>query len=182
MNANDRANDARAAAYHDRGRIAVNAISAAVTQVLSLSVLVWLHQYLLRRVSAEEYALYPLCASLLVFAPLLSGVFTSGVGRFLMAADARGETARVAEIVSTMQVVVAGAAAVMLAIGAALCWQVQPLLALTPAQVPEARRMLALLVGTAALRLLLAPRAVGLVVRQRFVARTRSTSAPSSCA
>lgn len=163
--------EAKGREYRNRFRIALNSVSSGATQLLSLSVLVWLHQYLLRHVSPEEYALYPLCVSLMVFAPLLSGVFTSGISRFLVQADARGEVARITEIVSTMQAIVAGVAAGMLAIGAALCWHAETLLALAPAQVPEARRMLALLVVAAAVRLMLAPLASGLVVRQRFVAQ-----------
>ncbi|MCE9616179.1 MAG: hypothetical protein K8T26_18045 [Lentisphaerae bacterium] len=163
--------DTKGREYRNRFRILLNALSSGATQVLSLSLLVWLHQYLLRHVTPEEYALYPLCVSLMVFAPLLSGVFTSGISRYLVQADARREVSRIAEIVSTMQVIVAGVATVMLAIGAGLYWQAEALLALQPSQVPEARRMLALLVIAAAVRLLLSPQAAGLEVRQRFVAQ-----------
>ncbi len=39
--------------------VLINSACTVATQFLSITVLVWLHQYLLLRISPSEYALYP---------------------------------------------------------------------------------------------------------------------------
>jgi len=48
----------------------INSLSGVATKVLNIAVLVWLYRYLLKRISTEEYALYPVLASLIAFLPL----------------------------------------------------------------------------------------------------------------
>jgi hypothetical protein len=71
--------------------VLINSASSVATQVLHFSVLVWLQQYLLRRISPEEYALYPVVMAVMVFSPLLTVFLTSGLGRFVVVAHARDE-------------------------------------------------------------------------------------------
>lgn len=82
--------------------VLVNAASSVVVRVVNISVLVWLQQYLLKRISAEKYALYPVLGAAIVFLPLLMGVLTSGLGRYIVEAYAKGDERGVTQIVSTM--------------------------------------------------------------------------------
>ncbi len=82
--------------------ILVNSASAMVTRLVSMSVLVWVHARLVRRISPEEYSLLAPILALLEFVPLATVVLTSGLGRFIVEAYARNDQRRVTAIVSTM--------------------------------------------------------------------------------
>ncbi len=147
----------------------INSVSGVVTQVLNLSILFWLQQYLLKRISTEEYSLYPVLASLIVFLPLLTAVLTTGLGRFIVEAYAKDDERRVTQIASTMFVLLVGAGLLVLVIGLVFAWNVARVLTVAPAQLWDARIMMTLMVCSFVVRLLLAPFIVGLYVRQKFV-------------
>ncbi len=52
--------------------IQLNSLSSIALRLLSVTVLIWTQQYLLRRISPEEYALYPVLVSTMIFAPILT--------------------------------------------------------------------------------------------------------------
>lgn len=132
-------------------------------------VLVWLHQYLLRRISPEEYSLYPVIMAVMVFVPLLADILTSGLGRYIVEAYAKGDEQRVTQIVSTMFPLLLGAGMILLPLGGIFAWHVDRILTIAPGRVWDARIMLGLLMLSAAIRLPLAPFEVGLYVRQKFI-------------
>jgi len=80
----------------------INVLSSIITQIFSLGVLVWLQRYLLQRISPEEYSLLPLVMSVFAFLPLLSTIFNSGVGRFMMEAYAKGDPEGVIKVISSI--------------------------------------------------------------------------------
>src|SRR2546422_1018991 len=82
--------------------VLINSASSVVTKVLSATVLLWMHRYLLRRISPEEYSLLPVVMSIVAFMPLLTVTLTAGLGRYVVEAYARGDERRVTQIVSTM--------------------------------------------------------------------------------
>jgi glycosyltransferase involved in cell wall biosynthesis/O-antigen/teichoic acid export membrane protein len=147
---------------------ATNAVSSVATRVLQLTVLVWVNQHLLRRIAPEEYSLLPLVMSLIVFADILKNVFTGGIVRFLVEADARNDDLEVTRIVTSMVPVLAGAALLCAAAGGAAAWWIDAILKIEPEYVPEARLMLFLLVGMLCLTILATPLAYGLYIRQKF--------------
>ncbi len=149
--------------------VAVNAGSALVAKAINMGVLIWLQQYLLRKISPEEYALYPLLMAIMICAPLLTTILTSGLGRYVVEAYARGDEREVTRIVSTMLGPLAGAGLVVLAGGWLVAWNVDHVLEIAPAQVSDARFMLALLMFSAAVSVPAAAMSVGLYVRQKFV-------------
>jgi O-antigen/teichoic acid export membrane protein len=149
--------------------VLINSASSVVSHLIRISVLVWLQQYLLRRISPEEYSLYPVLMSVMMFAPLFTAVLTAGLGRYIVEAYAKGDEQRVTQIVSTMFPLVLGAGLLMLAAGWVFAWYVGDILTVAPPYLSDARIMMALLVFSLALRLPTAPFLVGLYVRQRFV-------------
>jgi len=151
--------------------VMINSASSVITHVLNVAVLVWLQQYLLHRVSDDEYALFPIVNAPLVFVPLLTMILTAGLGRYVVEAYARKDTRRVTEIVSTMAPLLAGASALILVCGGFLAWRIDDVLNILPGLEGDARLMLALLVMGAAARVAVAPFEVGLYVRQKFVLR-----------
>ena len=149
--------------------ILINSASSVALRIVNVSVLVWLQQYLLKRISTEEYALYPVLGAALVFLPLLTGVVTGGLSRYIVEAYARGDERGVTQIVSTMFPLTLAAGLVILAGGGALAWYVDRVLTIAPERLGEARLMMALMVFLVSLQVSLAPFGVGFYVRQKFM-------------
>ena len=91
-------------------RFGMNAASSAVTRLMSATVLLWVNQHLLRRIAPEEYALYPLVMSLVIFSDLFMAIFVGGVSRHMVEAYHRGEPDGVTRVVSSMVAVLVPAA------------------------------------------------------------------------
>lgn len=147
----------------------INSSSSFATNLLNISVLVWLQQHLIKRIEPAEYAIYPLLMAVLLFVPLLSTLMIGGVGRFVTEAYARGDERRVTQIVSTLLGPLAGVALLLLIGGGAFAWFIDVFIDVQPRYLADARLMMALLVGSAAVRLVATPVSIGLFVRQRFM-------------
>jgi len=140
-----------------------------VTRVLDITVLLWVYQHLVRRISPEEYSLLPVVTSLIILLPLIVTTFSSGVGRFVAAAHSRGDDEEVTRIVSAVYPPLALAVMVMVAVGTLLVWRCDALLKIPVGFLPDARLMGTLLLGAAAFRMLASPMTVGLFAKERFV-------------
>ncbi|MBI2378246.1 MAG: hypothetical protein HYV07_29870 [Deltaproteobacteria bacterium] len=147
----------------------VNSTSSVAARILNISVLVWVQQYLLRRISPEEYSLLPVVTSLMILVPLISYALTSGFGRFVTAAYDEGRLDRVTSIVSTVLPVLATAALLLLVVGGLAAYHVDSIVNVPPDRLWDARIMLGLLVSSAALDLVVSPFVVGFDALQRFV-------------
>ena len=147
----------------------INSASAVATRVLSLTVLLWLQQYLLDRISPEEYSLYPVIMSVMMFAPLGSTILTSGLARYIVEAYACGDDRKVTGIVTSMFPYLLLGGVILLGAGLVFSWNIDHILTITPDRIWDARIMMGLLIFFAALRLVFAPFGVGLYVRQKFV-------------
>lgn len=150
-------------------RFAVNAASSILTILISITGLVWVNQYLLRRISPEEYALIPVLASLMIFAEFFRIIFTRGLSRFMVEADARGDDDEVTRIVSSMLPVLGAVALTLCAVGMAVVWRIDQVISVAPEYVREARIMFTLLVLALALGIFTTPLCAGLYVKMRFV-------------
>lgn len=150
--------------------VLINAASSIFTRLINVAVLVWLHQYLIRRISTEEYSLYPVVMAIMVFVPLLTSVLTSGLSRYIVEAYAKGDERRVTQIVSTMIPALMGASLVLLVGGLTLAWHVDSVLTIAPHRIWDARIMLGMLMTLAAFQVPMVPLSCGLYVRQKFVA------------
>lgn len=149
--------------------VVFNGASSLITQIIRITVLVWVNQYLIRRISPDEYALFPLVSSLLVFAECIKNIFTGGLGRYIVEADARGDDREVGRVVSSMFPFLVGVALLLASIGGLVIWRIDSLLELKSAQVGDARLMLGLLVLMLVMDFVIGPFTAGLYVRQRFV-------------
>lgn len=159
----------RAPPPNTAGRFAVNAAASVLATLVSMTVLVWVNQYLLHRISPGEYALVPVVTALVLVAELFRTVFTGGLTRFMVEADARGDGEGVTRVTSSMLVVLVPAALLVALAGALLVWRLDDLVPLDPAHAGDARIMLALLLANLCLALATTPLAAGLWVRMMFV-------------
>jgi len=151
--------------------VLVNSSSAVLRKVLSLGVLVWLKQYLLRRISPEEYSLLPVLMALIIFFPLLTTMFVSGLRRYVTDAYARGDERQVTRLVSTMLPLLVGIACVLLCVGGGCAWLIDRILEIDPRYVGQARLMFGLLILGASARVAVGPLGLGFDLRQRFLLR-----------
>jgi len=149
--------------------VLINSASSLVTRMLSISVLIWLQQYLLKRITPEEYSLLPVLYSVMMFAPLVTVILTGGLGRYIVEAYARDDDERVTQIVSTMFPILCAAGLVFLAGGWTLAWYIDKVLNIAPERLWDARVMMAMLMFSAAIALPLSPFTCGFFVRQKFV-------------
>lgn len=149
--------------------LAINSASSVITKMIQLAVLVWLYQYLLKRISVEEYSILPVVMAVMVFVPLLTMVLTAGQARFIMEAFAKGDERRITEIVSTIFPALIVAAIVIFLLGSIFLVYVDNILTIPPGRVADARLMLGLLLFSAVAQLLASPFGTGFYVHQKFV-------------
>jgi O-antigen/teichoic acid export membrane protein len=149
--------------------VLINSASSVVARLIDISVLVWLQQYLLRRITPEEYSLYPVLMSVMMFAPLLTTIFTSGLGRYIVESYAKGDEQGVTQITSTMFPLLLAAGVLMLCFGWVFAWHIGHILTIPPERLRDAQLMMGLLMFSAAIRLPLSPFGVGLYVHQKFI-------------
>jgi O-antigen/teichoic acid export membrane protein len=148
--------------------VLINTASAVLARVINLSVVLWLNAYLLRRINPEELQLWPLLMSVIVLLPLFTAILTSGIGRFVLEAYAKGDDRGVTQIVSTMFLPLLGAAALILAGGWILAWHIGKVLVVPAEQLWDARMMMALLILAAAVKPPCTAFSVGFFVQQKF--------------
>lgn len=128
-----------------------------------------MYQYLLARISTDEFAVYAVLMALMAFAPLFFSVFTGGVSRYIVEAYALGKPRRVAEITSSILPLLGGAAAAFVLAGTLLAIFIDDALTIAPGMENTARLMLMLLVVNYAVQMVTLPYTTGFHVRQRFV-------------
>ncbi|MEM7164810.1 MAG: hypothetical protein AAF581_05060 [Planctomycetota bacterium] len=147
----------------------INGLSTGLTFLLNISFFLWLNRYLLDRVPVDQYQYLSILQSLTLLVPVVSMIFTSSLGRYVVEAYSRDDQQRVTAIASTMFPVLIGVGGLVLAIGLVAAWQVDGFLKLTAESKSLVQKMLCILVAGVSFRLATAVFAVGFFVRQRFV-------------
>src|SRR6478735_4986579 len=110
----------------------INSISGVCTRLLRATVLIWMYHYLLRRISQDEFASYALVTAVMVFAPLFSTFFTSGISRFVVEACARGDEERATQVVSSIFPMLLFWGLVFIAGGWLFAWHINSFLTVLP--------------------------------------------------
>ncbi|MCU0916680.1 MAG: hypothetical protein MUC88_19280 [Planctomycetes bacterium] len=149
--------------------VLINTASGIVAKTINVSVLLWLHQYLLRRIRPEEYGLLQVLLSVILLLPVVTSILTAGLGRFVLAAYAQKDDRGVTQIVSTMFPLLLGAGLVILTGGLAFAWHVDTFLRVPPDRLWDARIMMALLVFSTGAKVPCMAFGVGFYVQQKFV-------------
>ena len=149
--------------------VLINTASSSVTLILNFSVLLWLQQYLLKRLSPEEYSLLPVLMSIIAFAPLATMFLTQGLGRYITVAYAKGDDAEVSRIYSTMFPILCAAGIAILGIGCLGAWHIDTLVNVAPEFLSDARIMMSLLFFSVALRITFSLFSSGFIVTQKMM-------------
>lgn len=149
--------------------VAINSASSVAARILNITVLLWMYQYLLNRIPAEEFAVYPVVTAAMVFAPLFFSFFTSSISRYVIDAYARGDFEEVSRIVSSILPILASAAVVFLLAGSVFALNIDHILNIVPRMVDDAQIMMSLLIASFVLQMVFLPFVTGYQVRQRYV-------------
>ncbi len=149
--------------------VAINSASSLLAKIVNMTVLLWMYQYLLSRLSAAEFAVLPVVTSLIVFAPLFFSMFTSGISRFVVEAYAKGEFAKVTGIVSSIFPLLACSGVVFVAVGTVFALNIDKVLNIPLGSVDDSQIMMLLLVLNFTVQMLALPFLSGFHVQQRFV-------------
>lgn len=148
---------------------AINSASSVATRLLNVTILLWVYQFLLKRLPPQEFAVYPVMMALMAFAPLFFSFLTGGVSRYTVDAYALGDHRRVTEIASSMVSALAAFSALFLTVGIIINVYLDDLLTIPPSMINEAQVMLYLLLASFAAQMVLMPLTVGFHVKQQFV-------------
>ncbi|MFQ1701365.1 lipopolysaccharide biosynthesis protein [Loktanella agnita] len=149
--------------------VMINAASSVLSKLISVTVILWTYQYLLKRISTEEFAVLPVVGAMMVFAPLFFSFFTGGISRYVTAAYALGDDARITQIISSIMVPLAAAALAFIGLGLVFAAHIDAILNIAPHMVGQARMMMALLVISYAFQMLATPYQTGFHVHQKFI-------------
>ncbi|MBY8978075.1 oligosaccharide flippase family protein [Rhodobacteraceae bacterium NNCM2] len=153
----------------DRRLVMINGASSVLTRLATVFGLLWAYQYLLARISPQEFALYPVLTAVMVFAPLFFSFFSGGVTRNIVASYAAGDFTGATRVVSSILPYLAGVTGLFVLVAGVFAYAMPDILTFPAALDQEARIMFGLLAGSFALQMLLLPYGVGLQVKQRFV-------------
>jgi O-antigen/teichoic acid export membrane protein len=157
--------------------VIINSVSSILTMAIELLFNFWLYQYLIRRITPEEFSLLPVVWSVMIFIPLLTVFFTSGIGRYIIDAYARGDEEGVTRIISSIFPFLTVCALLLLVIGGLGALNVGRILNIPEGQLSAARLMFALLFITFAYSISALPFQLGFQVKQKFVASNLLTLA-----
>jgi O-antigen/teichoic acid export membrane protein len=170
--------------YNDQPRVEIskrlviiNSVSSILTMAIEVFFNFWLYQYLIRRITPEEYSLLPVVISIMVFFPLLTVFFTAGIGRYIIEAYAKGDEEGVTRIISSIFPFLMLCAILVLGIGGLTAWNVDHILNIPAGRLSDARLMFSLLFITFAYRISALPFQFGFQVKQKFVASNLLTLA-----
>ncbi|MGB3246098.1 MAG: hypothetical protein WBB25_16310 [Sulfitobacter sp.] len=152
-----------------RRLVMVNSASAVLNRLLSVTVLIWLFQYLIQRIPVEEFALYPLVMAVMVVAPLFFSAFNGGLARFLIDAYAREDYQRARALLSSVVPALALCVMAFWIVGAVFTLSIETFLNIPRGLEHEAQLMMGLLVFSFGVQMFLAPFMVGFHIRQRYV-------------
>lgn len=149
--------------------VLINSASSLLTKLASIAVMIWVQQFLLKRIPVEEYSLLPVVYSLSIFLPLLTEVLAGGIKRYVLEAFVNRDAEGITRIVSTMFPLLCLGGMLIIALGGVIAWKVEAILNISPKYVDLAREMILLVFGIEALRLAAKAFDSGLFVTQRFV-------------
>jgi len=149
--------------------VLINSIGSILARIVNVAILIWLQQYLLKRISAAEYSIYPVITSIMVFVIILQEILSGGLSRYIIEAYTKGDNKHVTEITSTMFLIHLIGAIVVLLLGWPFVTYIDKILTIEKQFLWQARIMMSLMVFSFSVRVSLTPFTVGLYVKQKYV-------------
>ena len=152
-----------------KGVVLVNSAGSILAKSMSIGVLVWVQQYLIKHVAVEEYSLLPPLFSMMVMLPFLTQVLKGGLRRYLLAAYDQDDDLLMCKLVSSVFPLFLVGALVLALLGSLAIAFLDTLLNIPEGYLKLARSMLAMILAVEILSLPLEAFSNGLYVKQRFI-------------
>lgn len=148
---------------------AINTLATLGSRFISIAVLIWVQQYLIKRIPIEEYSLLPIVYALIFLLPFFAYILTGGVRRYVTDAYASHQDDRITNIISSIFPFFILGGVIFLFVGILFSWKIDVLLNIDQDYVEMARLMLMLVVLMEVIRLITTVFSNGLFVKQKFV-------------
>ncbi|MEO0865360.1 MAG: hypothetical protein AAFY39_12395, partial [Pseudomonadota bacterium] len=152
--------------------VAINSASSVAARLVNFLVLLWVYQYLLRHLSAEEFAVLPLVTSLMVFGPLFFSFFTDGIARYMIDAYAKGDFVEMRCVSSSLFPVLLGFSSVVLPAGLIFAANIEKVFNIAPQMAQDARLMMGLLMISFTFEMIILPFTAAYAISQRYVEKS----------
>jgi len=148
--------------------VLLNSACLLATQVLNVGLLIWMQQFLLRRIAIDEYALCPLVYAPMILVNLVTAALTRSAGRFVVERVEHQDPAGITQVASTQVPASCFLACVVAVAGTAVVFNIDHVLTIPPEYLGDARTMFAMLVVLGVTQIAATPFVVGPYARQRF--------------
>lgn len=146
-----------------------NSVSMAITKLLSITVFIWVQQYLLKRISPGEYAIYAIISSLVFLLPFITSALVSAGVRYMVYEYTRKEFDRMNRILSTSVILNAIIGLFILIISLIAVYYLDNLLTIDPEHLLDAKLMFLIIIFTFLVNFVLTPLGLGLHITQKLV-------------
>lgn len=154
-----------------KARILINSASGAITLLINVVFVFWLYQYLLARIPAEEFAIYPVLMVIMMLGPVVTSFFASAISREIIVAYVDGRTDDVTTMHSSIVLALTAFLAGLATVGVIAATQIDHLIVVPEAMQDEISLMAAIIVLDLCLSILAVPFSTAFEVRQKFVLR-----------
>jgi O-antigen/teichoic acid export membrane protein len=148
--------------------LAINAASSIGSRLLNAALLLWTQYFLLHRIEPEEYAVYPVVATIIFLLPIAAALLATPCNRHVAFALASGDEAGARAVFSTSTALMVWAAGLMLVIGCVVTWNVDRIFVVAPQYAQDARLMMAMIFVAGAIDLALVSHSTCFFATQRL--------------
>lgn len=146
-----------------------NSVSMAITKLLSITVFIWVQQYLLKRISPGEYAVYAIISSLVFLLPFITSALVSAGVRYMIYEYTRQEFIKMNRILSTSIIINAVIGVFILLLSLLAVYNLDHLLTIESEYLKDAKLMFLIIIGTFLINFVLTPLGLGLHITQKLV-------------
>jgi len=149
--------------------IFTNSIYSILSRIINISLIIWLQSFLIRRIPTDEYALYPVFMSGMMFLLLLKSILSSGLVRYYSDAKARHNEEYITRIASTMFAISFVVSLIAFGLGIILTIYINDIFTIPSFYSTDAKIIVFILITSFSLQVLLSPFVVGIHVEQKFL-------------
>jgi O-antigen/teichoic acid export membrane protein len=141
----------------------------AITKLLSITVFIWVQQYLIKRISADEYAIYAIVSSLVFLLPFITSALVSAGVRYMIFEYTRRDFEKMNKVLSTSIILNSCVGIVLLLLSLFVLFHLDSLLKVAPQYLDDAKLMFVIIIITFVLNFVFTPFGLGLHVAQKLV-------------
>ncbi|MBI9097299.1 MAG: hypothetical protein JEY91_02425 [Spirochaetaceae bacterium] len=153
----------------NKGLVLKGTSSGLIARIINVGLVVWFNQFLIRRISAEEYSIYPLVLAIMSLLLIIQIAVDNCNSRYITAEYAKGNLDEVKRISSTMIIYNLIICLFLIVIGIFLCWKIDKILTINPLYINSIRIMIAIAMLSLIVNLIISPLKAGIVAKQKYI-------------